>query len=222
MRRQGRGAMSSVQFQVIIYFIITASNSSALKQISIDCQSWSIKTVILKHLFVSRGKGLGKILMLKTEEYCLARGFRTAYLTTHDQQIFYSRCGYKFSEAVCAFGGSSSLNLGNFARAPSQPALPSKPPTTNGSPITGDPSPPAPPPPPPPPKMPNSPSQTVTSVSSISPDLVALCAKAFAQPSLPASLPLIENIPEIDMNLRNQKNNEEDCNEKMFMKKPLI
>ena len=161
--------------------------------------------------------------MLKTEEYCLARGFRTAYLTTHDQQIFYSRCGYKFSEAVCAFGGSSSLNLGNFAKAPSQPALPVKPPTTNGSPITGGPSPPAPPPPPAPPKMPKSPSQTVTNtVSSVPSDLVAVCAKAFATPSLPASLPLIENIPEIDMNLRNQKNNEEDCNERMFMKKPLI
>ena len=162
--------------------------------------------------------------MLKTEEYCLARGFRTAYLTTHDQQIFYSRCGYKFSEAVCAFGGSSSLNLGNFAKAPSQPALPSKPPTTNGLLVTGGPTPPAPPAPPapPPPKMPSTPSQTVTSVSSVPTDLVALCAKAFAQPSLPASLPLIENIPEIDMNLRNQKNNEEDCNERMFMKKPLI
>ena len=66
-------------------------------------------------MFFSRGKGLGKLLMLKTEEYCQGQGFRTAYLTTHDQQIFYSRCGYKFSESVCAFGGSSSLNLGNFS-----------------------------------------------------------------------------------------------------------
>ena len=161
------------------------------------------------------------MLMLKTEEYCLGQGFRTAYLTTHDQQIFYSRCGYKFSESVCAFGGSSSLNLGNFAKAPSQPVSPIKQPTSNGFSSNGGPSPPAPPPPPPPPKMLNSASQTV-SLSSIPLDLVSVCAKAFAQPSLPPSLPLIENIPEIDMNLRNEKNSEEDCNEKMFMKKPLI
>ena len=25
--------------------------------------------------------------MLKTEEYCVRRGFKTAYLTTHDQQV---------------------------------------------------------------------------------------------------------------------------------------
>ena len=161
------------------------------------------------------------MLMLKTEEYCLGQGFRTAFLTTHDQQIFYSRCGYKFSESVCAFGGSSSLNLGNFAKTPSQPALPIKQQTDNGLSNTGGPGPPAPAPPPPPPKMPPPPSQTAT-VSSIPPDLVSVCAKAFAQPSLPPLLPLIENIPEIDMNLRNEKNNEEDCNEKMFMKKHLI
>ena len=140
----------------------------------------------------------------------MGQGFRTAYLTTHDQQIFYSRCGYKFSESVCAFGGSSSLNLGNFAKTSSAPSVPLKPPTANGLSNTGGPSPPAPPappapPPPPPPKMLNSPSQTAT-VSSISPDLVSVCAKAFAQPSLPPFLPLIENIPEIDMNLRNKKN----------------
>ena len=38
-----------------------------------------------------RGKGLGKILMLKTEEYCKERGYGTAYLTTHDQQV---SCGH--------------------------------------------------------------------------------------------------------------------------------
>ena len=33
-------------------------------------------------------------------------------------------------------------------------------------------------------------------------------------------MPFIENVPEIDMSLRNEKNNE-DCNEKMFMKKSI-
>ena len=37
--------------------------------------------------FIFRGKGLGKVLMLKTEEYCMKKGFKTAYLTTHDQQV---------------------------------------------------------------------------------------------------------------------------------------
>jgi len=50
-----------------------------------DTQVFIESVVIHPHL---RGKGLGKILMLKTEEYCTRQGFKTAYLTTHDQQIF--------------------------------------------------------------------------------------------------------------------------------------
>ena len=161
--------------------------------------------------------------MLKTEEYCLAKGFKTSYLTTHDQQIFYSRCGYKFSEAVCAFGGSSSLNLGNFASQPSPQNLPTPqpPPLVSNSsrPVGG--GPPPPPPPPPPATKPSSQPGSMSVVSSPPPDLVSLCEGAYSQPSLPASLPLIENVPDIDMKLRNQKNNE-DSNEKMFMKKHLL
>ena len=43
--------------------------------------------ILFSNANISRGKGLGKILMLKTEEYCISRGFKTAYLTTHDQQV---------------------------------------------------------------------------------------------------------------------------------------
>ena len=53
-----------------------------------------------------RGKGIGKYLMLKTEEFCRDQeGFRTAYLCTIDKQIFYSRCGYRFCEPVTASSG---------------------------------------------------------------------------------------------------------------------
>ena len=165
--------------------------------------------------------------MLAVEGHCLAQGFTTAYLTTHDKQMFYSRCGYQFSESVCAFGGSSSLKLGNFAKTPtaSQTQPTTEKPSVNGTPSNGAPTPPqtadAPPLPPPPPPSSKISSQTNSVVASPSPDLVLLCAKAFSQPSLPATLPFIENVPDIDMSLRNEKNSE-DSNEKMFMKKCLL
>ena len=163
--------------------------------------------------------------MLATEKYCVELGFSTAYLTTHDKQIFYSRCGYKFSESVCAFGGSSTLNLGKFAKnsaaqTPPSPSLNGSTPRLPAPPPPGAPLPPGPPPPPPPPVSKVSSPSVSSVVSSPSPDLVLLCAKAFSQPSLPAAMPFIENVPEIDMSLRNEKNNE-DCNEKMFMKKSI-
>ena len=140
-----------------------------------------IESVIIHpHL---RGKGIGKYLMLKTEEFVKRQGYTTAYLTTHDKQIFYSCCGYKFSEAVCAFGGSNNLNLGNFIKPPALPEViqrsnqsinqsnssdrTSSPlPTTDlsGAPLTCDTLPPLPPPlpfqngaslPPPPPQFQN-------------------------------------------------------------------
>jgi len=41
-----------------------------------------------------RGKGVGKYLMLKTEQFAREElGFETAYLCTVDQQLFYSRQG---------------------------------------------------------------------------------------------------------------------------------
>ena len=158
--------------------------------------------------------------MLAVEGHCQAQGFTTAYLTTHDKQMFYSRCGYQFSESVCAFGGSSSLKLGNFAKTStaSQTQPTTEKPSVNGTPSNGAPAPPLPPPPPPASKIS---SQTNSVVASPSPDLVMLCAKAFSQPSLPATLPFIENVPDIDMSLRNEKNSE-DSKEKMFMKKCLL
>lgn len=53
-----------------------------------------------------RGKGIGKYLMFKSEEYCKSKGFKAAYLCTIDKQIFYSRCGYKFCKPVTASSGT--------------------------------------------------------------------------------------------------------------------
>ena len=38
-----------------------------------------------------RGFGLGKHLMLKTEEFCRKLGYKIGYLCTIDRQVFYSR-----------------------------------------------------------------------------------------------------------------------------------
>lgn len=65
---------------------VSVIGHSRISKIPADETQVFIESVVVHpHL---RGKGLGKILMLKTEEYCMKRGFKTAYLTTHDQQIF--------------------------------------------------------------------------------------------------------------------------------------
>ena len=61
-----------------------------------------------------RGKGIGKYLMLKTEEFCKAKGFNTAYLCTIDKQVFYSRCGYQFCKPVTASSGTVGIRQGMF------------------------------------------------------------------------------------------------------------
>ncbi|XP_018017766.1 uncharacterized protein LOC125177531 [Hyalella azteca] len=61
---------------------------------------WIESVVIDKAL---RGKGFGKILMLETEKYAREMGFQIAYLSTYDQQGFYSRLGYQECEKVCVF-----------------------------------------------------------------------------------------------------------------------
>ena len=59
-----------------------------------------------------RGKGIGKYLMLRAESFAQTLGFETAYLNTIDQQVFYSRIGYKFCDPVCAYGGNTKLLTG--------------------------------------------------------------------------------------------------------------
>jgi len=205
---------------------------SRISKVPADSSKVFIESVVIHPGL--RGKGLGKLLMLKTEEYCLGLGFTTAYLTTHDQQIFYSRCGYKFSESVCAFGGSSKLNLGQFAhnsvnnspatiskkdvlthqaRVPS-PASPTNLPPQGQGPLCG---------PPPPPPLPPTPSASIVSPReslNMSEELILACEKAYQVPSLPASLPQISEVPAIDMSQGKSKNFENSGGQ-TYMKKSL-
>jgi len=161
-----------------------------------------------------RGIGLGKLLMLKVEEYCLDILRATAlHLTTHDQQVFYSRCGYTFSQPVCAFGGSSKLKMDMFSKSVPAVTVSPLPPSNSDTkssqnedlkqsnhtgsesikaappPPPGPPPPPPgpPPPPPPPPGLPPlSASTRVSSNDVVIPDasLLSACAKALSSPSL--------------------------------------
>ena len=76
-----------------------------------SCSIWIESVVIHPDL---RGQGVGKYLMLKTEEFCKNRGFNTAYLCTIDKQVFYSRCGYKFCKPVTASSGTVFVRQGMF------------------------------------------------------------------------------------------------------------
>jgi len=194
-----------------------------------------------------RGLGLGKLLMLKVEEYCKERLRATVlHLTTHDKQVFYSCCGYTFSQPVCAFGGSSKLKMDMFSKsAPTVMSTPSI--AANNSSQKENlkqsshcdeaqnkvPSQVAPPPPPPPPGPP--PPQASTKVSSndvVIPNasLLLTCSEALSSPSLgvvmlklaPKLLSIEQDgFPPIDTTQANKKNTEE-VGGKMCMSKKLL
>ena len=159
------------------------------------------------------------------------------------RQIFYSRCGYKFSESVCAFGGSSNLNLGKFAASPTVPSVltDQKVGLTQMGPgqfmylldqcirvSAAAVSPPiasaAPPPPPPPglPPPPPPPPCTVWLDHDTSPaaELASRCDAVYRVPVLPPVLPRLDIVPDIDMAGKKEKNTE-DNSSSMFMKKSL-
>ena len=49
--------------------------------------------------------------MLRTEQFCIEKGYKIAYLCTIDMQVFYSRCGYKFCKPVTASSGTVSVGM---------------------------------------------------------------------------------------------------------------
>ena len=58
----------------------------------------------------ARGKGVGKYLMLRTEQFSEENlGAKKAYLSTTDQQIFYSKIGYSFCPPVTYYSGNVNL-----------------------------------------------------------------------------------------------------------------
>ncbi|XP_046571177.1 N-alpha-acetyltransferase 80-like [Haliotis rubra] len=103
-----------------------------------------------------RGKGLGRKLMDKTEEYAKSAGFKTIFLNTIDKEEFYRHLGYQPSGPVASLGanahlipdsliskmmGGSMTNSPDTAKEATVAELPSS--------DTSNPPPPAPPPPPP-------------------------------------------------------------------------
>jgi len=188
-----------------------------------------------------RGCGLGKLLMLKVEEYCMAiLRASVLHLTTHDQQVFYSRCGYTFSQPVCAFGGSSKLKMDMFSKSVVPPVTSSPDPPTckndtkssqNEDLKQSNQNEGAPPPPPPGPPPPSA-STRVSSNDVITPDspLLSACAKALSSPSLstvaaklaPKLLTIEqEGVPKID-SAQGKGKNTEDAGGKMCMSKKLL
>ncbi|XP_052272784.1 N-alpha-acetyltransferase 80-like [Dreissena polymorpha] len=73
----------------------------ALVQGQTDKSCFLESVVIRKRL---RGKGLGRILMEKTEQFAEKEGFKVIYLTTHDKEEFYAHLGYEKSQPVVSFG----------------------------------------------------------------------------------------------------------------------
>jgi len=189
-----------------------------------------------------RGLGLGKLLMVLVEGWCRDRlGATSFHLTTHDQQLFYSRCGYSFSQPVCAFGGSSKLNMSHMwggicdrAPAPAPTPLtlvPSCSPAkviSSQAPAMAPPPPPGPPPPPPPgPPPPAAPRPTANTVCEPDPALLAACQAALATPDpattatlATARLATLDRLPAIDMGKAKARNTE-DAGGKMFMMKAV-
>ena len=74
----------------------------------VDRAVW-IESVVVR--FDLRGKGYGRVLMNKTEEYARQLGFTSAYLSTHDQQGFYYKLGYEFCAPVSVFGAVNNKSF---------------------------------------------------------------------------------------------------------------
>ncbi len=43
------------------------------------------------------------------EKFAGERGFKTIYLSTHDQEGFYNRLGFQLCEPICFYGGSTKM-----------------------------------------------------------------------------------------------------------------
>lgn len=71
-----------------------------------DRKSCFIESVVVAKCY--RGQGIGSLLMQRTEVYCRDQlGIETVYLSTFDQQRFYSRLGYVICEPINIFGNRS-------------------------------------------------------------------------------------------------------------------
>ena len=158
-------------------------------------------------------------------------------------QVFYSRCGYTFSQPVCAFGGSSKLKMDMFSKCAPTVSTSSLPISNNDAKSSRDvelqqtnitrsesqrgSAPPPPPPGPPPPSASNRVSSNDITLPGVS--LLSTCAKALSSPCLvdvaaklaPKLLTIKQDgYPQIDPALGKGKNTE-DAGGKMCMSKKL-
>lgn len=79
-----------------------------LTPIPSDRSSCFVESVVVAKCF--RGQGIGSLLMQKAEMYCKDQlGIETIYLSTIDQQRFYSRLGYDICEPINIFGNRSFI-----------------------------------------------------------------------------------------------------------------
>lgn len=114
-----------------------------------------LESVVIQHAV--RGTGLGKLLMLLTEEYIGRRGLSTVYLSTLDKQQFYKKLGYVECKPVSIYGFSfptSAMVTRGDGEPPTVPYI--APPSPSFAPPPPPPPPSfslAPPPPPPPPTL---------------------------------------------------------------------
>ncbi|XP_050522132.1 N-alpha-acetyltransferase 80 [Daktulosphaira vitifoliae] len=81
-------------------------------------ESCFVESVVIKH--EHRRKGLGKFLMLKTEEFIKTLGIHTVYLSTLDKQEFYSKLGYIQCLPINIYGNFSKMHSSLTMNFPSR------------------------------------------------------------------------------------------------------
>ena len=95
---------SLIMFDTRSNTVIGHSRLCSVQGIPDACLVESI--VVLK---AKRGKGYGKELVYMTDQHAKKIGFNIIYLTTHDKQMFYARCGYSLCEPIVTLGSGSKL-----------------------------------------------------------------------------------------------------------------
>uniref|UniRef100_A0A0L8I1Z9 N-acetyltransferase domain-containing protein n=1 Tax=Octopus bimaculoides TaxID=37653 RepID=A0A0L8I1Z9_OCTBM len=56
-----------------------------------------------------RGQGLGRKIMIASEEFAARLGFQTMYLSTHDKQGFYEHLGYQYCDPISKVDSCTKL-----------------------------------------------------------------------------------------------------------------
>ncbi|XP_055586853.1 N-alpha-acetyltransferase 80-like isoform X2 [Uranotaenia lowii] len=80
-----------------------------LSPIPADKNATFVESVVVDRQF--RGQGLGRVLMREVETHCFQTlKLETIYLSTIDQEGFYTKLGYKLCKAINIFGTKLAIN----------------------------------------------------------------------------------------------------------------